>query len=289
MTRPDFAMLILSHGRPDRVMTYDTLRRCGYTGRVVIVCDNEDATVEQYRARFAEVVVFDKADIAARFDQADNFNDRRTIFYARNASFEIARSLGLQYFMQLDDDYRYFFHKRTPDGRYDEQHMRDLDGVLAAMLDYFIACPRLQSIAMAQNGDFIGGAEGKRWRTPGRKAMNSFLCDVDRPFRFVGRINEDVNTYVSLGARGALFLTTMHVALGQVLTQTNGGGMTEVYAASGTYVKSFYSVMVQPSSVKVAFFPSANARLHHLVKWRHTVPVILAEHWKKGASHGRQS
>jgi TET-associated glycosyltransferase-like protein len=281
MRRPDFCAFILTHGRPDRVITLDTLRRCGYTGRVVIVVDNEDPTVEQYRERFEEVVVFDKAAIAAQIDEGDNFNDRRAIIYARNACFEIARELGVRYFIQLDDDYRYFFHKRDPRGNYDEQHVLDLDAVWSVMLDYYVATPRVLSIAMAQNGDFIGGSDGMNWRKPSRKAMNSFICSTDRPFKFVGRINEDVNTYASLGARGGLFLTTMHVGLSQVISQKHSGGMTELYLASGTYVKSFYSVMYQPSSVKVKLFPSVNARLHHVVNWRTTVPAILDERWKK--------
>lgn len=282
--RSDFAALVLTHGRPWKVLTCDTIRRCGYTGRIVIVVDDEDATVEQYRRRFGEVHVFCKSQVAAEIDEGDNFKDRRAIIYARNASFGIARELGLSYFIQLDDDYRYFFHKRTAAGQYTEKHIQDLDAVWSTMLEYFESVPRLLSIAMAQNGDFVGGKDGKSWRQPARKVMNSFICSVDRPFKFVGRINEDVNTYTSLGARGGLFLTTMHVGLSQVISQTHQGGMTELYLDSGTYVKSFYTVMYQPSSVRVNFFPSINARLHHNVNWRNTVPCILDGQWRKEAA-----
>ena len=48
-----------------------------------------------------------------------------------------------------------------------------------------------------------------------RKAMNSFICSVDRPFQFVGRINEDVNTYVLLGSRG-VFLSILQIGLDQL-------------------------------------------------------------------------
>jgi hypothetical protein len=279
--RPDFVAFILTHGRPDRVYTLDTLRRHGYTGRVVLVIDNEDQRADEYRERFDEVVMFDKAAIAARIDEGDNFDDRRAIIYARNACFDIARDLGVRYFVQLDDDYRYFWHKRALHDRYTSRHIHDLDAVLEAMLDYFAETPRLLTLAMAQAGEYVAGGNGKNWRKPIRKAMNSFICDVERPFAFSGRINEDVNTYVSLGSRGELFLTTMHVALEQKATQSNKGGMTELYEASGTYVKSFYSVMYQPSSVRVALFPSNNARLHHLIHWRTTVPQILAPKWRK--------
>mgnify|MGYP000287935400 FL=1 len=106
---------------------------------------------------------------------------------------------------------------------------------------------------MAQRGDFVGGKEndilkGEKMK---RKAMNSFICSVDRPFQFVGRINEDVNTYTTLGSRGCLLLQVPQVALNQKQTQKNKGGMTDIYMSQGTYVKSFYTVMMMPSSVKV--------------------------------------
>ncbi|STG54450.1 Uncharacterised protein [Escherichia coli] len=71
--RDDFCAFILTHGRPDKVLTYRTLRRAGYTGKIFIVVDDEDKTRHQYMAEFGEqVLVFSKADIASRFDEADN-------------------------------------------------------------------------------------------------------------------------------------------------------------------------------------------------------------------------
>lgn len=94
--RDDFCAFILTHGRPDKVLTYRTLRRAGYTGKIFIVVDDEDKTRHQYMAEFGEqVLVFSKADIASRFDEADNFGDRRSIFYARNACFDLANWSGV--------------------------------------------------------------------------------------------------------------------------------------------------------------------------------------------------
>ena len=283
MKHKDFAAMILTHGRPDRVYTYDNLHRCGYTGRIVIVVDNEDKKLEEYKARFGDqVYVFDKKAVSKTIDEGDNFNDRRAIIYARNASFEIARDLGVKYFIQLDDDYVDFRHKMDDNNRFiDRSWMLNMDAVLDALLDYYISIPAL-SIAMAQGGDFVGGMDGTSWRKPRRKCMNSFICSTDRPFKFFGRVNEDVNTYTNLGSRGGLFMTIVKVALQQKQTQTNAGGMTEMYRDSGTYVKTFYSVMYQPSSVKVYFLPgSTYDRIHHKVTWKNTVPVILSEEYKK--------
>ena len=40
--RDDFAVFILSHKRADRVLTVESLKKCGYTGKYYIICDNED-------------------------------------------------------------------------------------------------------------------------------------------------------------------------------------------------------------------------------------------------------
>ena len=43
MSKTKFAAFILTHGRADDVLTYDTLRRCGYTGKIYLLVDNEDS------------------------------------------------------------------------------------------------------------------------------------------------------------------------------------------------------------------------------------------------------
>lgn len=283
--RDDFCAFILTHGRPEKVLTYRTLRRAGYTGKIFIVVDDEDKTRHQYMAEFGEqVLVFSKADIASRFDEADNFGDRRSIFYARNACFDLAKLVGCKYFIQLDDDYHEFQFR--VDRNYDQAYfpIRKLDAILSEMLAYYESIPAL-SIAMSQGGDFLGDNGGHAsWVK--RKAMNSFICSVDRPFSFMGRINEDVNTYTNLGRCGELFMTIGAVQLGQKQTQKNSGGMTELYLDSGTYVKSFYSVMYAPSCVKISLmmaivqadpnqlaqFRRVNCRYcwgeNHLYQWR---------------------
>ena len=79
----------------------------------------------------------------------------------------------------------------------------------------------------------------------------------------MGRVNEDVNTYTCLAAKGDLFLTVPNVAINQVQTQKGKGGMSEMYLDSGTYVKSFYSVMYSPSSVSIGEMGHKHRRIHH--------------------------
>jgi len=280
----DFAVFILSHGRADKVDTLRTLKRCGYTGRVYIVIDNEDEQAEKYYQNFGRdmVIMFDKAAIAETFDEGDNFQDRRAVIYARNACFDIARDLDIKYFMQLDDDYNDFRYKI--DGNLlhiDRAGINSADKIIGLLLEFYKSI-RAVSIALAQGGDFIGGVGNNLHKSMGRrrKAMNTFICSIDRPFQFIGRVNEDVNTYTSFQNKGNLFLTFPFLAIQQAESQKNSGGMTEMYLDSGTYIKSFYSVMYFPSAIKVEMMGESHRRLHHSIKWDNAVPAIISEKWR---------
>lgn len=290
MMRDDFCAFILTHGRPDRVKTYDTLLKAGYTGKIYIVIDDEDKTEPEYRKRYGDKVLqFGKAEIAKTFDEGDNFDDRRAIIYARNACWELARQVGCRYFIQLDDDYQSFSIRHNSRNEYCTIPINfSIDRIFEAMLSFYISTPSA-TVAISQGGDHIGwsgGSDGNGNTIPRlrRKAMNTFICSTDRPFQFFGRINEDVNTYTTKGRCGALFLTATQAKVNQTATQSNAGGMTETYRDGGTYIKSFYSVMYCPSGVKVGEMGdprSPHYRLHHKINWNRVAPRILRETHRK--------
>jgi len=286
--RKDFAVFILTHGRADNVVTYKTLRDQGYTGRIVLMVDDEDKQISEYKKRYgSEVVVFNKQDAIDYTDSGDNFKKRNSVVYARNWNWKVAEEMGITYFLQLDDDYNGFRYTFDNDRNYITKQIRikNLDTIIEAMLDFYIVSGA-KTIAMSQGGDFIGGEGSKvsklhQMGAFSRKVMNSFFCSVDRPFKFMGRINEDVNAYTEIGLRGGLFITVPRIRLEQGQTQANAGGLTDIYLDLGTYVKSFYSVMYAPSCVKIAEMGVSNRRLHHLVKWKNTCPMILSDEFKK--------
>ncbi|MDX2277750.1 MAG: hypothetical protein NW206_20045 [Hyphomonadaceae bacterium] len=287
--REDFCAMILTHGRPDRLYTVEALRSHGYTGKLFLVIDDEDKTADRYRELYGDkVLTFSKSDIARRFDEGDNFNDRRSIFYARNAAFELAREVGCRFFVQLDDDYSGFYYRFGAGGFYGSYKLARLDWLLSELCDFLAATP-FAAVAMSQGGDHIGGggATGNRRIRSYRKAMNSFVCDTLKPFRFIGRINEDVNTYTAEQRRGVAFLTFMAAQVNQKATQSNAGGMTELYLDAGTYLKTFYSVMYAPSAVKVGSLGDprvdgvGHTRIHHAIDWDACAPLILREQHRK--------
>lgn len=284
MSRSDFAIFILTHGRADNVITYETLKKCGNTNKVYFICDNEDKQLDKYYENFGKenVIVFDKLAKSKEFDTMDvSDRDRRAIVYARNASFDIAKNLGLTYFLELDDDYTEF-RSRVWDGeKLSSIYLKDMDAVVDATIE-FLEISGAITVAWAQTGDFIGGKNSRVFKEKcTRKAMNSFFCKTDRKFDFIGRINEDVNTYASLGSKGKLLFTVVDMTLNQVDTQRNSGGMSDLYFNTGTYVKSFFTVIANPSSVKIYEMGCGHKRIHHFVDWEYTTPKIISDRFKK--------
>lgn len=285
MKHKDFVALILTHGRPHKQLTYRSLRKAGYTGPIALVVDNEDPTRGELAKQYpGQVVTFDKLKEAQTTDAGDNFPNRKALVYARNASFGIAEQLGYKTFVQLDDDYTSWYYKADGELQYCSKQVKNLDAVFDAVLDFFEAT-KATSVALAQGGDFIGGTRGRQGKKLHleRKCMNTWFCSVERPFKFYGRMNEDVSTYVCSGRRGHLFLHIPNVAVMPAPTQQTAGGMTELYLQAGTYVKSFYTVMYAPSCVKVGEMGPTHRRLHHRIEWPTTAPKIVSEKWRKAA------
>lgn len=282
MENKDFAVFILTHGRPNNIKTLATLKKCGYTGPIYFIVDNEDKCQQEYIDKFGDAVqIFDKKAMADSVDEGNNFDERRTITHARNACFDIAKKLSIKYFIQLDDDYTAFDYRLFIDEAI-VKPIKCLDCYIEKLLLYYKS-HNFKSIAFAQGGDFIGGLNnGKQlYRFSKRKCMNSFLCSTDRQFQFVGAMNEDVNTYITKGSRGDLFLTIPFVSLTQTATQSNKSGITDMYLRFGTYCKAFTTVMMHPSGTKVSMMNSSNPRIHHSINWSRVTPMILNEKYKK--------
>lgn len=280
----NFCIFILSHGRPDNVRTVKTLIDSGYSGDYFILVDNLDASLDRYKINYGDkVIVFDKHESAKETDAGDNFKKMNSVIYARNVCHKVCRELGYEYFLELDDDYTQFRFRVNDELCFDHRPITNINPIFESVLK-FLDKTNATSVAFAQGGDYIGGEsnylikDGPKLK---RKAMNTFFCRSDREFKFVGIMNDDVNTYISLGNKGHLFLTIPQICVEQMDTQSQAGGLTELYLDQGTYVKSFYSVMFCPSFVKISVMGNNDKRIHHKIKWKNAVPKILSEDYKK--------
>jgi len=63
--------------------------------------------------------------------------------------------------------------------------------------------------------------------------------------------------------------------LKQIQTQKTPGGLTDIYRALGTYIKSFYTVMFAPSCAKISVLGERHDRVHHHIASNAAYPKIL--------------
>jgi len=290
--RDDFAVLIISHERANDIITIDALKASGYTGKTYIIIDDMDRQKDDYIKNFGEdnVIIFSKAELDGTFDMMDNFDSYGTEVYARNVSFKVARDLGLKYFVELDEDYynfNYRFESRDENGVETLRaiYSKHLDDVFEVYIELLETVPKIKCISFAQAGDFIGGVDSRFKQHILRKSMNSFFFRVpENPkddVQFLGRMNDDVNTYVHGGIVGEYWCQMCRVMLRQEISQQKTTGLATLYKDFGTYVKSMYTIMLSPSSVKISTLGPSNPRIHHLINWETTVPKLISERYKK--------
>ena len=194
----NFAIFILCHGRPDNVITWDSLKRCGYTGKIYIILDDEDKTIQGYQDRFGKenCLIFNKEEMRSKMDPMDLMHHMKCAVYARNACYYLAKSLNLKYFCQIDDDMVDLAYRTIVDGQLKRQRCYQADKLFENLIKFLNTNENLYSIAIAQPGDFIGGKGATMARKQyKRKCMNFWMCDVDKWLVYNGTLNDDVNTY----------------------------------------------------------------------------------------------
>lgn len=57
--------------------------------------------------------------------------------------------------------------------------------------------------------------------------------------------------------------------------------MTNLYLDYGTYTKSFYSIMTNPSAVSLMKLGDVHKRIHHKIEWNSVVPKLINQKYQK--------
>jgi len=241
-------VLILTHGRPKEQKTLELLRKSGYTGRIWLVVDDLDETLDEYRRIYGDsVIVFDKQAYREITDTCDNTKNLATVVYARNASYDIADELGLDYFVQCDDDIMSLAYRYRDKGKLKGLNVRDMDGVFEAYVE-FMKAGDFPVLGFGAEIDTVGG----RLKEVVFDLYQIFICRTDRRVDFIGTVNEDTNTMCLLNSVGALTPKVCTVQYSSDERGTNKGGLSRLYTEFNEYLRMFYTVMVFPSGVKIS-------------------------------------
>ena len=249
LMRNDFAVFILTHGRAEKQITLETLFRCGYSGKTYLIIDDEDSQKEAYHEKYGDMVIeFSKREIELYFDTMVNWKEYRSVVYARNAAYFIAKRLGIRYFMTCDDDIGNLTYRVVNENKLKGFNVRNLDRLLIGMVEY-METAGIAVFGFSQSGAYIGGANGSKYKKGCQRMLSqAMIFDAENRVNIRGIFNEDFNFSADAGICGQVALATMLVSIQSPERMSNTGGLFDLYRDNNTYVRDFFSKMANPQA-----------------------------------------
>lgn len=271
---------IISKGRPG-CTTARTLSHLGYPGKWYIVCGNNDDSLDEYKKRWGEhVIVFDWYSEIEHTDVLDNFGFESMASGAvpvRNATCDIARSRGELRHWQLDDDYQCFYytdtkkHKNVP-----IKNGTQLQNMMFKISKFGYEC-KLNNVGFSLS---TMEAVPDKVKTFGKRVFNAHNLPTDPVLftRWRARMNDDLINAIETYRNGGMEMQFRFLQLHPAPTQSEAGGLTELYRREGTVRKSAYPILLAPNAARLVV---KFGRYHHRVDWNLLCPKLISEKWVK--------
>lgn len=244
----DFVVFICTHGRPHEQKTLEMLRRCGYTGLVYLIVDDEDITrflLNSYIDDSTDYLVFSKKGHIKRDDSGTSSPLRNTHLYAWNACERFAQVCNFQYYVIMDDDLTSFRYRYKEDGHLKSQTItKNMDRVLGAYIDYLkdtdIAC-----LSIADVRNYIGGKA-----KDGRNMNTVVFRNGEHHVIWHSEMYEEMATSITIQQRGKfVFQPTFIQYETKTMAKDVKGGMEEIYKSQGILKRAAYTVMYHPDCI----------------------------------------
>lgn len=268
MESNDYAVFIISHGRPE-CRTYNK-----YLGgeNCYIVCDDEDETLPEYQRRYGDkVIVYHRDEYIQKTDWQFNQVKRNHSVYPRNACYDLAKKIGRRYFFVVDDDMKVAPAIRSiSEGELKSYRPKDLYKVLGAYVE-FMRGTDIAIVGVGGSGDFIGGAAAITQRPIAYTLQNFYLCDVARPVEFKSLWVDDYTASVLGWMQGKMTIVPKMV----MAVFSVGENSTADYVNDYSY--NFAPVVLAPASIRLY---RKHGKFENWLQSNY-FPVIIDERWKK--------
>lgn len=283
MKNKSFAVFIVSNNRPEVQKTLELLKDRNYSGDWYIVLDNLDKTINKYIENYGEehIIVFNKVKEEERTDlviSKGNPDKYKSVLYSRNFVQRKAKELGYDYIFMTDDDHLNFRYRYNENGTLKGKDVKDIEKVFDLYIDYLKSTPHLYSLGFALGAIFIGGVENINSGNIPIGVYGNCFMETKKPIEFFSLINEDLNTVLREVKLGRLQYSPPFIHLGTTETNTEDGGMTDLYNM-GHYVRSSYSIVTAPNICHIRV--DGKGKMVLIKKWKISTPKIISEKLKK--------
>jgi len=271
-------IFIPSYHRADNLKTVNYYKRIGWNMdniHVVIDSETDDIPDYEYQAERTgfNLHIFNMQEARKRYDYVHRpSQSRRSAGQARNQFYDIAKSLGIDFFMIQDDDTQGYQNKKL--GKY--LGMSSLDDVNAVFegIKNFMLKRKIGVFGVSQTGDFFGGTNKKLLRN---KVMNTTFVNTAYVYRGErGVQDDDTSQFVTIMNEG---LFTGSIGDGLVLQQTQSatasGGLTELYNECKLLNKALVCPIQFPSAICANKQEKNGGRIHHQIRHKYLAPRLL--------------
>lgn len=268
---------IMSKGRP-QCITARTLTRIKYPGEWFIVCGDNDEKLQEYKDKWGDrVIVFNWLEYAEKADLMDNFPLVPSgAVPARNAIANISWSRGEKRHWQFDDDYSGFMYtdfkevknKTIKDGKILLEKMHQI-------AEFADKCD-LKNCGFGLSSSSFPTSAGKFQRRVFN--MHNMPSNPDKFVKWCGRMSDDLVNVLEVYKQGGIEYSFNWLACTTNETQTEDGGLTEMYKKDGTVRKTAYAILHSPQYVELCI---KFGRYHHTVSWKDVSPKLIHEKWRK--------
>ncbi len=277
-----FAVFITTHERVESMTTYDTLRKCGYTGKIYIVVDNEDTQLQRYLNRYDDVLVYNKQ---LQFDKCDKVIDttqKASVTYPRNAVEEYAKHFKLDTFMVCDDDIVGFRYRWVEGNTVKSLAMNGgLDRVFELYSDYILAHD-IAVTSFVHMLFYMSGVHNLNKRiSEQREIIQLFIRNTKFDLDWKGVMRQDMLTNTLTSKVGYIWWALPFITYdARPMNETgeNNGGMKETYDNINEYQRSFLGVITTPSCLKIG---GANGRIKMQWDKSKAYPMIISGRYRK--------
>lgn len=250
----DVAVLISTNGRARNQITYSTLRRIGYTGKIFLVVDDEDVELAEYKRIYGDSVkIFSKKEYFKKADLMINKADMCAAIFSRNACFDIAKENGISFFVNCDDDIKDIKFADIRGRKLITRKITDFDTVMKSVKK-FMTCIGSDAMSICEDGVYVGGLNEKVKTGAYWSMSHWFFFSSDTDLRFRGLWHDDRVFSMDVGKIGkiAFSMSIMRDTLpSENEEEKQKGGMRSGKERFDRYSAEFMTLIAHPDVLKM--------------------------------------
>lgn len=278
--------MICTHGRPDKQYTLEALRKAGYTGKIILVVDDEDDTVNALASKYTHytdsstsVCIFCKQDYIDKVDYGPKLF-RKVILYGKCACEQLAKELNLDAFVISDDDTKQFRFRWVEDGKLRAVNItKDFDSVFEAFTEYMLTAD-ITALSFGYTSSYLKGTQvfEPHVLCNNRVAYNFVFRNTKHDVDWRGSYGEDLITACTSGIKGNIWMNIPTVQNDMVVQGKSSGGMTELYKSQDSFELVQCETMYCPTSMTAQYYKT---RWYGAVQRENTFPKIISSRHSK--------